>query len=236
MSWAERSAVGTGERERLRRFYDQPLAPGTVRRVLDLCGLRPDEHRPELRAVDFGCGGGRYLELLASVIPVQNLTGLEVDGLRVDRLRARGFRCQRLDPARARLPFEDDSLDLVFSSNVIEHIPRPLYLDYLAEIRRCLRTGGRFVVGTPNYPIKRLYDLHKAFTSGHGRYYLLDDPTHCNKLSILRLERDLSRHFREVRLEPSKIFLEGRLRWLRRPGVRRRLRLLGDKISGYCVK
>jgi SAM-dependent methyltransferase len=218
------------------RPWDAPLAPATALRTLSLCGLEPGRRRGELRALDFGCGGGRYLDLLATVLPRENLFGLEIDPEQVERVLAKGFRCERLDPVSARLPFADACLDLVLSSNVIEHIPRPVYLRFLAEIHRVLRPGGRFVVGTPNYPVKRLYDLRKAFSSGFARYYLFDDPTHCNRLSVLRLERDLARHFREVRLEPSEICLERRIAWLRRPGVRRRLRWLGDKVSGVCLK
>lgn len=230
------SALSHDDRERLRRFYDQPVAPRTITKVLALCGLEPGGDHAHLRALDFGCGGGRYLQVLSEAIPRENLVGLEADPERIDCVRELGFDCRQLDPALPQLPFETGSLDLVFSSNVVEHIPRPLYLAYLAEIARVLKPGARFVVGTPNYPIKRLYDLVLAVTSEHTRYYLWDDPTHCNRLSIRRLERDLRRHFDEVHLEPTRLFFESRIAWLRRERVRQRLRILGDKVAGYCVK
>lgn len=47
-----------------------------------------------------------------------------------------------------RLPIKDDSVDLVFSEYVFEHLPEPELA--LAEIRRVLSPGGSFVVLVPN--------------------------------------------------------------------------------------
>lgn len=47
-----------------------------------------------------------------------------------------------------RLPFSDDSFDLVFSEYVFEHLPRPEAA--LREIDRVLAPGGSFVVLVPN--------------------------------------------------------------------------------------
>jgi SAM-dependent methyltransferase len=106
----------------------------------------------------------------------------------------------------------------------------------LEEIHRILRPGGRFLVGTPNYPFKRIYDMWKALTTGFFRYYFFDDPTHCNKLSILQLERDLAKQFVDIHLDPTHILFQKRFSLLQRANVRRRLRIFGDKIFGYCVK
>ncbi|MBX0287819.1 class I SAM-dependent methyltransferase [Haloarcula salinisoli] len=47
-----------------------------------------------------------------------------------------------------RLPFRDNSIDLVFSEYVFEHLPEPELA--LNEIHRVLATGGSFVVLVPN--------------------------------------------------------------------------------------
>lgn len=46
------------------------------------------------------------------------------------------------------LPFGDDSFDFVISFQVIEHIRRDR--EFVREVRRVLRPGGRFIVTTPN--------------------------------------------------------------------------------------
>lgn len=46
------------------------------------------------------------------------------------------------------LPFEDESFDFVISFQVIEHIKEDS--KFVAEIYRVLRSGGQFIVSTPN--------------------------------------------------------------------------------------
>lgn len=219
--------------------YESDIGSGTRELLLNYCSLDKDRWHPNVRLLDFGCGGGRYLKMFSQSIPKENLVGVEVLEERVNQVREQGFRAEKLDPDRAHLPFPDASFDIVFSSNVIEHIPNPLYKEYLKEVNRVLVPGGRFVLGTPNYPIKRFYDMFTAMKKENRRlflYYLFDDPTHINRLSIYRLERDLEPYFTDINLFPSYLFFQRRIKLLRHPEVRRRLRILGYKLSGYCVK
>ena len=52
-----------------------------------------------------------------------------------------------LDLSRDRLPFEDGSVDLIFSYHTLEHVDD--YLHALGEIHRVLRHGGVFLLGVP---------------------------------------------------------------------------------------
>ncbi|MDQ3387656.1 MAG: methyltransferase domain-containing protein, partial [Actinomycetota bacterium] len=52
-----------------------------------------------------------------------------------------------LDLGRDQLPFEDNSVDLIFSYHTLEHVPN--YLFALSEIHRVLKNGGAFLVGLP---------------------------------------------------------------------------------------
>lgn len=81
------------------------------------------------------------------------------DGHQTRWLTARGYQvtsgdiepqfegCLRLD-GNAPLPFDDDSFDLVWSSEVIEHLADPAQA--LAELRRVTRPGGDIILTTPN--------------------------------------------------------------------------------------
>ncbi len=190
----------------------------------------------QIKLLDYGCGNGRYLELFAEKLKKANLVGVEVSRIRAEQCRRKGFKCILISPEDITLPFEDEYFDIVFSSNVIEHIHCKNYLLILREIRRVLKPGGRFAVGTPNYPIKRLYDFLKAFKTKRFKYYFLDDPTHVNKLSIRQLRSDLLEVFDVVELEPTYILLEGKIKFLKNPFVRKKLEIFGDKIIGYCLK
>ena len=68
-----------------------------------------------------------------------------------------------LDVGKDPLPFEDSSVDLIFSYHTLEHIPD--YLFALSEIHRVLKHGGRFLVGLPyatltKYHLVNPYHLH----------------------------------------------------------------------------
>lgn len=52
------------------------------------------------------------------------------------------------------LPFADASFDVVFASNLLEHLDRPGLAATLAETRRVLRPGGRVVLVQPNFRLR----------------------------------------------------------------------------------
>lgn len=59
---------------------------------------------------------------------------------------------RELDEARVikngQLPFDDNSFDVIFSDYVLEHVEMPM--EFLAEVRRVLKPGGRYFFRTPN--------------------------------------------------------------------------------------
>jgi len=55
--------------------------------------------------------------------------------------------CLKVD-ANQRLPFDDDSFDLIWCSEVIEHLEKPDFA--LSELRRVTKPGGLLVLTTPN--------------------------------------------------------------------------------------
>lgn len=213
------------------------LNPETVNLVHKFANLGPNTDTEELRLLDFGCGQGRYMEAYAHLIPKKNIVGADVLVQDLHIAHQKGFQCIKLDENGDCLPFADATFNVVFSSNVIEHIARKQYLVYLREIHRVLTDGGRFVVSTPNYPIKRFYDIKKAQETALTRYYLFDDPTHINKLTFWQLEKDLKAVFSDVQLIGSGFhFLERWFKRLRGPRAKRVLRYFADKATGYCIK
>jgi len=83
-------------------------------------------------------------------------------------------------PARADAMSEihDDSVDVVFASNFLEHLRNKEECDaVLAEVRRILRPGGRFVVMGPNI---------RYLAAAYWDFY-----DHCLPLSHLSLEEGL---------------------------------------------
>jgi len=98
------------------------------------------------RVLDVGCGEGAFCAELeaAGARPV----GVEVAERALERARTRhpGLRFE-LVAAHGPLPFDDAEFDVVWASEVIEHVADTAR--WLSELRRVLRSGGRLMVTTP---------------------------------------------------------------------------------------
>jgi 2-polyprenyl-3-methyl-5-hydroxy-6-metoxy-1,4-benzoquinol methylase len=105
------------------------------------------------RVLDLGCGDGWMTAELAAM--GVHPTGVEVAQAAVDRARRRhpelDFRLAALD---GPLPLEDNACDVVWASEVIEHVADTAR--WLSEVRRVLRPQGRLLLTTPNHSRVRL--------------------------------------------------------------------------------
>ena len=103
---------------------------------------------PGDRVLDLGCGAGDFTGLAAEA-------GAEAIGVDVAQsaLRRASSRHPGLDfrlaPIDGRLPLGDNAFDLVWASEVIEHVADTA--QWLSEVRRVLVPGGRLMLTTPNH-------------------------------------------------------------------------------------
>ena len=105
-----------------------------------------DEARPGERVLDLGCGAGRFVRALAE--QGANPVGVEIAETALQRARANapGADLRLADPD-GPLPLDDGDVDLVWCSEVLEHVADTAHT--LSEIRRVLHTGGRVLLTTP---------------------------------------------------------------------------------------
>lgn len=126
--------------------------------------LRQASGRQPIRLLEVGAGTGFQAKVLAEA-------GFEVSAI---ELASSPYRDERVFPVLdydgVNLPFEDESFDIVFSSNVLEHVP---HIDtFLVELHRVLApqgicvhvlptTGWRFWSTLSHYPwvLKRIWML-----------------------------------------------------------------------------
>ena len=118
--------------------------PSFERRLHFLLG----EVRPEDRALDVGCGTGDFTAAMARA--GADAIGVDVAEAALRRARSRHPGVEfRLVPLDGPLPFEDGSFELVWASEVIEHVADTAR--WLSEVRRVLAPGGRLLVTTPSH-------------------------------------------------------------------------------------
>jgi SAM-dependent methyltransferase len=119
------------------------------------------------QVADLGCGSGVFTELLrregyASV-------GLDISPRLVALGRSKYPGLELIEGDAENLPFGSESLDGVLLSGLVHHFPDPRRL--IAEVRRVLKPGGRFVGFDPNRlnPFMWLYrDRSSPFYSSVG--------------------------------------------------------------------
>ena len=123
--------------------------------------------------VDAGCGQGIDLfliwKLLHEIRPEARFYGLEANPFAIAMCdeKRRHYQASQVDivtcDVAGRLPFPDGSVDFLYCSEVLEHLPDPDPL--LMEFRRVLRADGRLLLTSPNEP----NFLQRSFWNGRRR-------------------------------------------------------------------
>jgi len=132
--------------------------------------------------LDVGCGIGIHLAKLNEAI---QRIGVDVGLLGLIKGKQLFPQISFICATGCRLPLKNNTVDSIICIDVIEHVDQPLIL--LQEIQRVLKPGGRLFLQTPNYPIKRLYDVWHWLRG--SREEIGDDPTHVTKLNVFSLKK-----------------------------------------------
>jgi len=134
-----------------------------------------EDVRGAKRILDFGCGGGEFLEFLGDQT-TGDLVGTDISpsqlALARTRLESRkNVSLRTLEELSREAPF-----DLVFCLHVIEHIPDDQLPGFVRELCRPLRPGGKLVIATPN-----------GLNPFSHAYYMSADRTHVRMHSPMTL-------------------------------------------------
>jgi SAM-dependent methyltransferase len=132
------------------RLPDQLVLPDRDRRLAFLLA----EVTAGVRVLDLGSGDGAFTAELARA--GAQVVGAEVAEAALRRARAAHPELDfRLVPIDGPLPFADCAFDLVWASEVIEHVADTAR--WLSEARRVLTPRGRLLLTTPNHSRAALF-------------------------------------------------------------------------------
>jgi SAM-dependent methyltransferase len=175
-------SVSTDHDETVRRSFERqvhlfsgPDSPFARRSPGPLTWIEPLDEA--MVVLDVACGAGHAAEQVApqvrAVVGIDLTPALLTVG--ADRLRENGVRNVVLQEANAqRLPFVDQSFDVVFCRSSLHHFEDPI--GAVAEMNRVCRSDGRVVVldlVPPSEGVRDRYDhLHRLLDPSHVRSFL----------------------------------------------------------------
>jgi SAM-dependent methyltransferase len=148
------------------------------------------------RALDFGCGEGRYLDVLAERFPDAELYGADVSPVALDIARDARPYAKYLPVVDDAITESDGTFDLILSIEVLEHVAD--VRRSIREIGRLLSPGGVLLVTTPcanrwsiEWLIMKLRGGLQRSQDGFGRF-ASDEPGHLRRLTSDELGRLLA--------------------------------------------
>ncbi len=77
-----------------------------------------------------------------------NYVGIDISEISVKAALAQGLQAIAIDVSQEEIPFDDCSFDLVYCSEVVEHLLNPDFA--FREFKRVLKPGGKILITTPN--------------------------------------------------------------------------------------
>jgi methionine biosynthesis protein MetW len=105
------------------------------------------EFNSNAKVVDIGCGDGNFTLKVKEKIGCKRIYGMDIYSPSLNRAKNKGITIKKVD-LNKRIPFNDNSFDVVVLNQVIEHLFYPIKL--LQEIHRILKLNGYALISTEN--------------------------------------------------------------------------------------
>ncbi|KAI9650401.1 hypothetical protein NHQ30_000415 [Ciborinia camelliae] len=117
----------------------------SLRRASTCCSYFLPHIKPTSRILDLGCGPGSITTDIASLIPQGSIIGLDAGASVVDIANTKAKElgldnCSFQVGDIMKLPFEDGSFDVVYTHQLLIHLPDPV--GAIKEMRRVCKVGG----------------------------------------------------------------------------------------------
>jgi SAM-dependent methyltransferase len=173
--------------------------------LLRRSGLEPH------RALDYGCGEGRWFALLKQAFPNASIAGCDISKRALELAGAQWPQAHLtlMDDERAPLP--ERAFDMIISIEVLEHVGD--VRSATGEIGRLLAPEGTALITTPcanrgslEWALNRARGGLQPTTDGYGRF-ATDEPSHLRRLRA----RDLHTLLADAGLLVERVLYSGHL-------------------------
>jgi SAM-dependent methyltransferase len=148
--------------------------------------------------IDAGCGSGRYLIYFKKRYKIPYCVGMDIskDGIILAKhnLRRRNLFVELVVADVENSPFKSDSFDIVFSADVVEHLPNPFKgINEMARISK-----DKIIIATPNklcpIDMSKIAQIFSSHTPPPIENYLT--------------KFQLKRMFQDAGIKPSNIIIK----------------------------
>ncbi|MEY3901877.1 MAG: hypothetical protein RL189_1183 [Pseudomonadota bacterium] len=125
-------------------FYQDSFAADLAAIGKDLA-IKPEN----LKILDFGCGMGLFLNYL-NQSGCRHIRGYEIDRGQAHAARKMGLHVEHNDDPLAWLKNCNETFEVIFAIDVLEHVPPEHLGQTLAAMRALLKPNGKLVATVPN--------------------------------------------------------------------------------------
>jgi 2-polyprenyl-3-methyl-5-hydroxy-6-metoxy-1,4-benzoquinol methylase len=201
-----------------KQFYDSRFQAGYMQDFSDLyesCRLlaikdifnqvKASGFNPGI-ALDYGCGEGRYIELLKYFFPETSIYGSDISDKALQLAQTKYPYGKYIPMSDEAVNFADNSFDLVISIEVLEHVRD--VAKSIQEISRLLKPQGIAIISTPcanKYSFEWFQNLFAGgFQPSFDNYgrFATDEPGHLRRLN----DNHLKSLFSNVGVNVYKIY------------------------------
>ena len=141
--------------------------------------LLMDYKKNNLVKIHFGCGPRiikGWINIDLSFEPYENYLKYYTDKYYPEKIRGDKNDFYAIDITKKGLPLPDNSVDIIFHEDFLEHINQKDQIIFLSETLRILKKGGIHRVNTPNL-LTSMKD-HSDFTKGYNGVYIYEWDKH----------------------------------------------------------
>ena len=126
------------------------------------------------KVLDAACGEGYGSKILSQFC--DSIVGIDIDELTINNAKNK-YKDKKnmsfINSSIEKLPFSDNTFDVVVSFETIEHVNEIIQDKFLKEVSRVLKDGGIFIISTPN---KKIYsDIEEGSNHYHVKEFYKDE-------------------------------------------------------------